>query len=234
MRSKVIIDGKALADFGAVFTDSMSYSAPNPQYETVEIVGRNGDLIVNKDRYSNYEYTLNGVIYENFRDNFLAMRAYLMNKNGYVRIEETELPNYYRTGRLMGGISPNTAGEHQTHTFTLRYWCKPELWLKSGEITIKQTAPFTIYNPTYYAAKPVIRVYGYGTLTIGTQTVVIAQGATEYIDIDSEIMDCYEGSVNRNSLVTMDAFPTLDSGANAIEWSGNISAVWITPRWYTL
>ena len=234
MRSNVIIDGKALADFGAVFTDSMSYSAPNPQYETVEIVGRNGDLIVNKDRYSNYEYHLNGVIYENFRNNFLSMRAYLMNKNGYVRIEETELPEYYRLGRLMGGISPNTAGEHQTHTFTLRYWCKPELWLKSGEIAISKTEPFTIYNPTYYTAKPLIRVYGYGTLVVGTNTIIIAQGATEYIDIDSEIMDCYEGDYNRNALVTMQAFPTFESGENAISWSGNISAVEITPRWFTL
>ncbi len=234
MLNDVIIDGTPLSDFGALLTDSKSYSAPNPQYETVEIVGRNGDLIVNKDRYSNYELHLNGVIEDEFQNNFLAMRAYLMAKNSYVRIEESELPAYYRMGRLMGGISPNVDGEHQVRTFTLKYWCKPQMWLKSGEIVISESADFTIYNPTQFAAKPLIRVYGDGTLTVGTAIIDIAAGADSYIDIDSEIMDCYEGDTNRNNLVTMSRWADLPAGATNITMSGNITAVEVTPRWYTL
>ncbi len=235
MVNQVIIDGTPLSNFGAVFTDSMSYSTPSPQFEKVEIDGRNGDLLIDRGRYSNYELKLNGVISNNFQANFLSMRAFLLSKNSYVRIEETEFPNHFRTGRLMGGIAPDTAGEHQIRTFTLSYWCKPQMWLKSGETVISKNSNFTLFNPTPYAAKPLIRVYGYGTLMVGSYSIVIASGATSYIDIDSEIMDCYEGATNRNNLVTMaDGFPLLVGGSNSITLSGNITTVEVTPRWFTL
>ena len=232
MVNDVIINGTPLSDFGAVMVDAKSLCAPNPQYDTVEIDGRNGDLLINRGRYSNYELDLTGVIDRNFHSNFLAMRGYLMAQNSYVRIEESALPEYYRMGRLMGGIAPNTSGEHQIRLFTLKYWCKPQMWLKSGEIAIDETAGFTVYNPTQYTALPLIRVYGSGTLTVGTNAITVDAGAT-YIDIDSDIMDCYEGTTNRNALVHMAEFPKFEAGATAIAFTG-ITRVVVTPRWYTL
>jgi phage-related protein len=49
----------------------------------------------------------------------------------------------------------------------------------------------TIINPTMYDALPLIRVYGSGTLTIGREKIVIASNSNDYVDIDSDIMDCY-------------------------------------------
>lgn len=238
MANTVIINGKNLADFGAIMTDAKTLSAPNPQYETIEVDGRNGDLLIDRGRYSNYELQITGVLDgmkpADFYNNFVALRGYLMAQSGYVRIEESALPDHYRTGRLMGGIAPNTSGEHYIRAFTLRYWCVPQMWLKSGEIGIDQTAGFKVFNPTMYTARPLIRVYGTGTLTVGTNVITVAAGADSYIDIDSEIYDCYEGTNNRNALVSMaGGFPVFESGETEIQLSG-ITRVVVTPRWYTL
>ena len=96
------------------------------------------------------------------------------------------------------------------------------------------TASGTISNPTLFEAKPLIRVYGTGKLEVGSETITISKGATEYIDIDCDIQDCYEGSENRNGLVTLTDFPTLASGDTGIKLGSGITKVEITPRWWTV
>ena len=85
-----------------------------------------------------------------------------------------------------------------------------------------------------FDAKPLIRVYGVGELGIGSETITITKGATEYIDIDCDIQDCYEGLENRNGLVSLTDFPTLPSGNTGITLGTGITKVEITPRWWTL
>lgn len=91
-----------------------------------------------------------------------------------------------------------------------------------------------IYNPTLFPSKPLIRVYGYGTLTIGSDVITIASTGNPYTDIDSEIMDCFYGTTNVNNKVTFQSndFPELRPGLTGIAYSGNITKVEITPRWY--
>ena len=91
-----------------------------------------------------------------------------------------------------------------------------------------------IYNPTLFPSKPLIRVYGYGTLTIGSDVITIASTGNPYTDIDSEIMDCFYGTTNVNNKVTFQSndFPELRPGVTGIAYSGNITKVEITPRWY--
>ena len=90
-----------------------------------------------------------------------------------------------------------------------------------------------IYNPTLFESLPLIRVTGYGTLTINSDVITVSSGQT-YVDIDSEIQDCYTGTTNKNSKVAFQSnkFPVLKPGANGISYTGSITKVEITPRWY--
>lgn len=83
-------------------------------------------------------------------------------------------------------------------------------------------------------AKPLIRVYGKGIVQIGKQTIEILKAPTEYIDIDCDIQDCFEGTVNRNSYVSLTDFPVLGPGSNGITLGTGITKVEITPRWWIL
>ena len=92
-----------------------------------------------------------------------------------------------------------------------------------------------LYNPTLYESKPTIRVYGNGTVTINGNTITIASGQS-YIDIDSEAQDCYTGNTNKNDKVSFSEhkFPTLKPGVNSISYTGSVTSVEITPRWWIL
>lgn len=92
-----------------------------------------------------------------------------------------------------------------------------------------------IYNPTLFASKPLISVTGSGTVGIGDETITIASGY-DYVDIDSEIQNCYCGNQNANAAVTFSnrKFPELQPGINGISLSTGVTSVQITPRWFRL
>ncbi len=57
----------------------------------------------------------------------------------------------------------------------------------------------------------------------------------EYVTLDSELQDAFKGSENKNADVTLpDGYPKLPPGATSITFSGGITSVEITPRWWTL
>lgn len=233
--NNLFVNGKALSDYGVMVTDAKIYNSPQPQYEKVEIEGRNGDLLIEKNRFTNFAVEYPAYIGENFKANYTALRSFLMSLQGYVRLEDSFNRDRFRLGRFMGEIAPDLYNNHQSKLFTLKFWCKPQWFYKSGENVMTFTDSMTVYNPAYQNALPLIRVYGDGTLTVGANTITIATGATQYVDIDSEIMDCYEGANNRNSIVSMTAgYPAFEPGATTLTASGNITSVEVTPRWWTL
>lgn len=103
----------------------------------------------------------------------------------------------------------------------------PKLTLADGE------TPTDIENPTLFASNPLIRVTGSGTVGIGDNTITVGSGYA-YVDIDSEIQNCYCGTQNANAIVSFSTgeFPTLPPGVTGITVGSGITSVQITPRWY--
>lgn len=108
------------------------------------------------------------------------------------------------------------------------------IWSDSGEVEVTVASPVDLTNPTNFPAKPLIRVYGNGSVQVG-DTIATIQNNTNYIDIDCEAMNCTDGSTNRNSDVSFSGndFPVLEAGNNSILLNGP-SNVEITPRWWEL
>ena len=95
---------------------------------------------------------------------------------------------------------------------------------------------YRIINPTHFDSKPLIRVYGTGTFTANDITVIISAHTQPYIDIDSELEECYYEDTNMNSYVSMTdrTFPTLKPGTNGILPTPGITKLEVTPRWWEL
>ena len=87
----------------------------------------------------------------------------------------------------------------------------------------------TITNPTLFTSKPLIRVYGTGTLTVGDRTVEITK-VSSYVFIDCDLEECYKGTVNCNGNVKVTDFPVLPPGDTGIGFTEGITKVLITPR----
>ena len=88
--------------------------------------------------------------------------------------------------------------------------------------------PGTILNIGTTKSKPIIKVYGTGAIDLSVNgNVIHLTNVVGYVTIDSDLMDCYKDTVLKNSDMSGD-FPELNTGANAISWTGTVSYVDIT------
>ena len=56
----------------------------------------------------------------------------------------------------------------------------------------------------------------------------------EYIEIDSELMNCFKGTKLKNDAVTGEGFPVLKPGGNLTTCAGNVRRPETIPRWLCL
>ena len=141
-------------------------------------------------------------------------------------------------GRVNTAISPKLRGNYEEISFEMRFDCKPQAWLKTGEVPIEitGTTPVKIVNPTLHSASPLIRIYGTnGSLMINDVEVTFAD-VDEYVDIDCEIMDAYKGATNCNSKISLlgSDYIELKAGQNLITLISGVTKLVITPRWWII
>lgn len=105
-----------------------------------------------------------------------------------------------------------------------------------GQSTVVITEPTYFENPGYFTSKPIIRVYGDGTFRVGDNIITIEEHDEPYIDIDSELQDCYCGDTNMNEYVafTSGEYPVLVPGSNYVLMGEGITKLVITPNWWEL
>lgn len=107
------------------------------------------------------------------------------------------------------------------------------IWCNTGDTEVVYVEPTE--NPTEWPSKPRLEMTmaGAGTLTVNGKTWSIGS-YTGTLICDSEIMDWYDASNLKNSLVSGDGFPEFQPGENVITYTGGITKVVAKPRWRTL
>lgn len=222
-------------DYSLWLSGEGTEDAPQKDVDTISVPGRNGDLIVDNGRWKNLDIRYPAAITKNFAANFGALRARLAALPGYHRLEDTLHPDEYRMAAFVGPLKPETTPYNRAGEFTLVFHCKPQRFLKSGEFPIALNAPGAVHNPTAFAARPIITVYGSGagTLTVGGCTVRI-DALDESLALDCELENAYQGTENKNLTIYAPEFPTLAPGKTPVSWTGGITHLEIIPRWWTL
>ena len=222
------IGGIQTTDFGVWISGENTFQSPERDVSEISVPGRNGLLFIDNGRYGNVDITYPALIKD--ARMMEAFRSFLGSLRGYQRLEDTYHPEEYRKAVFKDGIVPQMTPLNIAGLFDLTLNCKPQRWLKSGEQ--KYTSPAILRNPTLFNAKPKIRLYGKGALTIGDYTLTVSNDYPKnYIDIDCDLMNAYWGTTNYNNYVS-GSFPELVPGNNSISWAG--SSFEIQPNWWTL
>ena len=231
----LIYDGVDSREYGVFVSFQDIDAIPERDVEEYNISGRNGALTIDKGGYKilDHVYWIIG-----YGDNYRQFRAYLneMSRHaGYHRLEDSFEPEEYYSARINGKIDVFSWRNRDMARCELRFIRDPRRFLVSGEEAIALDEAGIVLNPTTCAANPIIKVTGNGTLTIGDQNVVISDAFAETV-IDCERQDCYSGQFNANYAVSFEdgKFPELYAGENEVSWTGAITAVEITPRWWRL
>lgn len=226
------IGKKSTEEFGVWISGDGTFGSPERDVEEVSVDGRDGTLIIDNGRFSNIAVAYSAFIPNHFKGKMDGFRNYIGSLRGYQRLEDTYHPEYYRMACFSAGLEPKMTPLNRAGEFTIEFNCKPQRWLKSGERTISFGKSGVLNNPTLFDAKPKIRLYGKGTLTIGENSLKIDPlYPNDYIDIDCDLMNAYFGTLNFNNYVS-GTFPVLVPGKNEITWTG--TSLEITPNWWRL
>lgn len=231
--SYIIYNGINLETFGVLVSGEGTYNAPSRAVTEQVVPGRNGTLLIDGGRFDNIEVTYPVFIPE--MSNLDRLRDSLLPVAGYVRLEDSYHPDEFRLASFSDGINVSTSGRYNTEgQFDLSFNCKPQRFLKSGETVTTLTEDGTIENPTPYPSKPLIRIYGTGTVGVGDVNITF-DGSSDYVDLDCDIMDAFFGTTNKNTAITLtpNRFPTL-TGITGITVGSGITQVDITPRWFRI
>lgn len=235
MRNYFTLGGTDSRDFGVYISGQGTFNAPARESDMLSIPGRNGDLIGLGSRLANAELVYPAFIYSNFKSNIAAFRAFLLSDSGYRRLVDTYNPGEYRLAAYSGELEVEATSKNDAGAFDIIFNVKPQRFLLTGEDAQTLNASGTITNPTLFNSKPLLRVYGVGTLGINSDTIVISAADT-YTDIDCDTMYAYKGSTSKNQYVSVSGldFPVLRPGLNNITLGSGITSIKITPRWWTV
>ena len=219
--------------YGVYISGTGVFNAPPRDREMIKVPGRNGAIIIDHGRYENIEITYPAFIIKDLAEKVRIFANKLLEPVDYVRLEDTYNPDEFRLAILSQGMDVNPVSWLAAGSFDLIFNCRPERFLKSGEIVHQFITSGSVTNPTDMPSKPIIRVYGAGTVTVNGTAIEIAAHELSYIDIDCDLQEAFCGSTNANQYISLSEFPKLDSGANSVALTG-VTRVEITPRWWRL
>lgn len=215
------------------------------------IPGRNGDVVFDDGTYRNvlisYPIAIRGSVQDlgTYQDKLYAwLHPKDEGQNGYYVLQNDQDLTTYRLAFAYGGAEfENIYGRNTRGTIT--FDCRPEKFLRN--ITpLRFTSAGSIDNRAYnYPARPniTLTVSGTGTLTIyetgGNMYRVKVSDLTNTVYIDGDTQDAYlaDGTNvnNKIELSGVGSMPILEPGIiQSLTLSGNISAVTIEPRYYTI
>lgn len=162
--------------FDVFISGDAVYNSPSRDVEMFEIPGRNGAFALDKGRFANIQLSYpSGIGTKNeaeFREKIEGLRNALSSKVGYQRLEDDYHGEEFRMAVYKGGLDVNPtmlkAGQ-----FDIVFDCKPQRFLKSGEIEQSVTSGDIITNPTLFESHPLLCVEGFGEIYINDESLVV-------------------------------------------------------------
>lgn len=227
-------DKDSYEEFGLKIENIPNFPSTNAVFDSTTIDGRDGTLNT-FNRYAdnvipfNFRFKAKDSEFDDIKNRIIAWLnskadtlAYSKSSNIY-KVKQVKISDFVTTSKIV-------------RRFTVTFTIHPSTYLDEGEDTIILTKATILYNGNAtYKSKPYIKVTGSGDITIyiNNQTLVL-KGITDYIEIDSEIMNCYKninGAITNYNNLMYSPFPTLEVGENNISWTGSVIKIEIIPRW---
>lgn len=201
---------------------------PEERVEHIAIPGRTGELtqVEGEDIYNSYIQTLELSV--EGKTNVPAAEAWLRG-GGFVTFD-TE-PERKQAARIINAVTFERHSKNtDAYNAEVQFYCEP-VKRQLNEAQISATNGMTLDNPGTLPAYPEIQIEGSGTVSISIAGVTLIIPELE----SGWVADCENKWICRNGVPQMNAwrgeFPEIPVGQSAILWTGNVTAVTITPRW---
>ena len=217
-------------DYGIWITGAGTFAAPERDVEYVSVPGRNGDLIIDNNRWRNIEIAYPANIPNGFDAKLSAFRSAICRLRGYQRLEDSYHLDEFRMASFAMGLQPEPIPGNRGGQFDIVFNCKPQRFLKSGEMPLQfiPVVPAT-FRSQYIPA--VVDEDVYVALHCPAEdelTIVFTQYDENLLDIHTTSWTATDGATS--------SFTQVD---NAIYWRleitdvAHLSDTWLEVRGWT-
>lgn len=216
-------NGENSIDYEVVVRKLPVFQVGEERVEEYEIPGRDGSLHVADGSFAAYEVDCELTMMNDSRRN--EVFAWL---RGSGELTTSDDPEHLVKARVVSKIEPSRIVP-LVKDFVVTFRVQPFRYERSPE-TVTLTASGTINNPGTVDCYPTITVTGTGTLTIDSDAYVFSESG---VTMNSEIQECYAGTVSKNSTVS-GGFPILTPGVHTVTVGAGITsvAIAVNARWY--
>lgn len=141
-----------------VFSEG-AYSAPVRDVSRESVLGRNGDIIVDNDRYENTTARFTVHIREDVDRNIERLKYLLYSQKGYQRLYDSSAKDFYRMACFYDGFE--FVGQDRGNV-EITFDCKPMKYSIAGDewvdVPTVEVQSAKLINPFFENAKPLIRI----------------------------------------------------------------------------
>ena len=181
--------GVSTATYGVTVEGPGDYSGAKRAVEMISIPGRNGAFALDKGYYENepveYDVLIQGATQATFETAVASFRNAILSKKGYQRLTDTYHPDQYRMAVYVGGFDEEPTFHGKGASFKVKFDCKPQRFLTSGETAVSVASGGTLSNPTLFESSPLLEVEGYGTINVNGTEIEIDDELVGDVDIES-------------------------------------------------
>lgn len=210
---------------------------PEAKYEEYEVPGRNGKLHADLGYYDNITVTYQLYFHGKnpTAEDARTVKKWLAGTPGAHQLSDGYDPSFFYFATAKPGSISNILNKYGR--LSVDFDCDPRHFLVSGYQAAALENGQTLLNPLDQVALPYLEITGNGAegrVVVNGVEFAAMPPADRVLYADCENWDAYvTGGTNANTLVG-GTWPTLRPGENTISWSGGVTGVTLTPRWWTL
>ena len=210
---------------------------PEAKYEEYEVPGRNGKLHADLGYYDNITITYQLYFHgkNQTAEDARTVKKWLAGTPGAHQLSDGYDPSFFYFATAKPGSISNILNKYGR--LSVDFDCDPRHFLVSGYQAAALENGQTLLNPLDQVALPYLEITGNGAegrVVVNGVEFAAMPPADRVLYADCENWDAYvTGGTNANALVG-GTWPTLRPGENTISWSGGVTGVTLTPRWWTL
>ena len=171
MQHSIIFGGVDSADFDLYIGGEGTFNAPERAVDIVSVPGRNGAIVIDQGHFENIEISYTIINQEAslsaFAQKLSGFRNAICAQRGYQRLSDTFHSDEFRLALFVDEFEVKPIKYASASEFTIKFNCKPQRYLTSGETPVVVADGGSLTNPTLFDAEPLLAIKGSGTVSFG-------------------------------------------------------------------
>lgn len=238
-RTSFVFNGKDSRDYHLYIENNVSFPSPEADVELVEVIGRDGEVAIDHERYKGVDFSLPLIVRPpvNVRLDQLATEIsdWMKGDVGWKPLYLGERSQYEYVALAHSPFDIQRTIMNFGRT-VIRFRLKPYKYRRRQELS-KITNGSTLVNYENVEAQPLIRIAGDGDIDLfkNGEPWLSLRSVQGNISIDTELQTVYSGDrMEYKKMLGETGFPTLGRGSNKITWTGAVTKIEMLPRWRSL